>query len=150
MSFTCLFLYKLVTTVRKPCLTTREKGRLVALNRGRKNLFIIPARKAPLVELKPTGPHEASKPASLNDLVKATTQAFKLSVAYKPSTSTSDPIGRNISLKQPNPYSLGQNLMLWLSEFEKYFKLADITEQKTKAFMITWLLCRSSRQYRAV
>lgn len=32
---------------------------------------------------------------------------FKLSVA-KPSTSTSDPIGRSISLNQPKPYSLGK------------------------------------------
>ena len=71
------------------------------------NLFISPARKAPLVELKPTGPHEATKPASFNDLVKAMTEAFKLSVA-KPSTSTSDPIGRRISLNQPKPYSLGK------------------------------------------
>lgn len=61
--------------------------RATALNRGRKNLFISPARKAPLEELKPTGPHEATKPASFNDLVKAMTEAFKLSVA-KPSTST--------------------------------------------------------------
>ena len=78
---------EIVGTVRKPCLTTTEKERLVAVNRGRKNLFISPARKAPLVELKPTGPHEATKPASFNDLVKAMTEAFKLSVA-KPSTST--------------------------------------------------------------
>ena len=106
-SFICLFLKKLVATVLKPCLTTTEKERLVALNRGRENLFISPARKVPLVELKPTGPHEATKPASFNDLVKAMTEAFKLSVA-KPSTSTSDPIGRSISLNQPKPYSLGK------------------------------------------
>ena len=35
--------------------------------------------------------------------------------------------------------------MLWLSEFEEYLKLADITEQKTEAFMITWLLGWGSR-----
>ena len=40
------------------------------------------------------------------------TEAFKLSVA-KPSTSNSDSIGRNISLKQPKAYSLGQNFKVW-------------------------------------
>lgn len=74
------------------------------------------ARKAPLLELKPIGLHEATTPASFNDLVKAVTEAFKVSVA-KPSKSTSDPVGRNICPKQPKPYLLGQNFKLWLSEF---------------------------------
>ena len=91
-------------------------------------------------------PHEDTNPALLNDLVKAMTEAFNLSVA-KPSISNSDSISRNISLKQPKPYSLGQNFKVWLSQFDEYSKLADIPEQKKKAFMIPLL---DQPAYRAV
>ena len=65
-------------------------------------------------------------PAPSNDLVKAMTEALK---PAKPIISTGDPIGRSISLKQPKPYSLGQNFKVWLSQFEEYSELADIPER---------------------
>ena len=98
------------------------------------------------IKTETTSPHEHTNPASINDLVKAMTEAFKLSVA-KPSTSNSDSIGRNISLRQPKPYSLSQNFKVWLSQFDEYSKLSDTLEQKKKAFMITLL---DQPAYRAV
>ena len=98
------------------------------------------------IKTETASPHEDTNPASINDLIKAMTEAFKLSVD-KPSTSNSDSIGRNIYLTQPKPYSLGQNFKVWLSQFDEYSKLTDIPEQKKKAFMITLL---DQPAYRAV
>ena len=57
--------------------------------------------------------------AMINELINAVTKVFKQS-SDKPSTS--DAISRNVALKQPKPYSLGQNFKVWLSQFDEYSK----------------------------
>ena len=51
-------------------------------------------------------PPQGETGAIINELISAMTQAFKQS-SDKPSSS--DSIRRNVALKQPKPYSLGQN-----------------------------------------
>ena len=64
------------------------------------------------------------------------TEAFKRS---SDKSSSSDPISRNIALKQPKPYSLGQHFKVWLSQFDEYSKLANISASKKRAFLVTLL-----------
>lgn len=94
-------------------------------------------------ETTSTPPQEGTG-AMINELISAMTQVFKQS-SDKPSSG--DSISRNVALKQPKPYSLGQNFKVWLSQFDEYSKLASIPESKKKAFLVTLL---DQTAYRAV
>ena len=91
-----------------------------------------------------SAPPQGETGAIINELISAMTQVFKQS-SDKPSPG--DSISRNVALKQPKPYSLGQNFKIWLSQFDEYSKLANITEAKKKAFLVTLL---DQTAYRAV
>ena len=69
--------------------------------------------------------------------------------AVKTETTSAPPQGETgaDALKQPKPYSLGQNFKVWLSQFDEYLKLANIPEAKKKAFLVTLL---DQTAYRAV
>ena len=82
--------------------------------------------------------------AIINEVITAVTQVFKHS-SEKPSPG--DSISRNAALKQPKPYSLGQNFKIWLSQFDEYSKQASIPETKKKVFLVTLLY---QTAYRAV
>ena len=87
---------------------------------------------------------EGDTGASISELIIAMTEAFKRS---SDKSSSSDSISRNVALKQPKPYSLGQHFKVWLSQFDEYSKLANIPESKKRAFLVTLL---DQAAYRAV
>ena len=69
----------------------------------------------------------------ISELISAMTQVFKQS-SDKPGSS--DSISRNVALKQPKAYSLGQDFKVWRSQFDEYSKLPNIPESKKKAFLV--------------
>lgn len=83
--------------------------------------------------------------ASTNDLVAAMTEAFKQS--SQPCTTPNDSTTRNVTLRQPRPYSVGQNFKIRLPQYEEYSKLANIPMSKKRAFVMSLL---DQPAYRAV
>ena len=83
-----------------------------------------------------SGGHEAAS-GPINDLVAAMTAAFQKSLAG--AGSTSDTTTRSVTIRQPRPYSVGQNFKIWLSQYEEYATLANIPPTKKHAFVMSLL-----------
>lgn len=91
-----------------------------------------------------SAPPQEETGAIIKELISAMTHIFKQS---SDKLNPGDSISRNVALKQPKPYSLGQNVKVWLSQYDEYSKLANISEAKKKAFLVNLL---DQTAYRAV